>query len=83
MPQGGSGIYEFGAFQLDPVERILWRGGQVIPLTAKGFDLLLVLIRNAGHVVEKSRLMDEVWPGAFVEENNLTVTISALRKALG
>ena len=57
--------------------------GQVIALTPKGLDLLLALVRNAGRVVGKEELMREVWPDTFVEENNLTVNISALRKVLG
>ena len=57
--------------------------GQAVALTPKGFDLLLALVRNAGHVVGKEELMREIWPDTFVEENNLTVNISALRKVLG
>jgi DNA-binding winged helix-turn-helix (wHTH) protein/tetratricopeptide (TPR) repeat protein len=83
MTSRGPGIYEFGAFQLDPVERVLLSHGQVVALTPKGFDLLFALVRNAGRVVNKEQLMTEIWPDTFVEENNLTVTISALRKALG
>lgn len=75
-------MYEFGPFRLDPADRVLWRGGQALALTPKGFDLLLVLVRKAGRVVLKDELMREVWPGTFVKENNLTVTISALRKIL-
>jgi DNA-binding winged helix-turn-helix (wHTH) protein len=56
---------------------------QVIALAPKGLDLLFVLIRNAGRVVDKEEMMREVWPDTFVEENNLTVNISALRKMLG
>src|SRR5947209_18137543 len=84
MGSQGSGIYEFGPFRLDPADRVLLREGQVLALTLtpKGFDLLLVLVRNAGRVVGKDELMREVWPDTFVEENNLTVTISALRKIL-
>src|SRR5215471_15626987 len=83
MPERGSDTYEFGSFQLDAVERVLLGQGEVVALTPKGFDLLFVLVRNAGRVVDKEELMAEVWPHTFVEENNLTVTISALRKALG
>jgi predicted ATPase/DNA-binding winged helix-turn-helix (wHTH) protein len=82
MGARGSGIYEFGRFQLDPADRVLLRDGQVLALSPKGFDLLLMLVRNAGRVVLKDELMREVWPDTFVEENNLTVNISALRKIL-
>ena len=76
-------MYEFGPFRLDPLERSLWKGGQVMALAPKGLDLLLVLVRNAGRVVDKEELMREVWRDTFVEENNLTVNISSLRKMLG
>src|SRR3954454_21774726 len=75
-------MYEFGSFRLDPAQRVLLREDRVLALTPKGFDLLLVLVRNAGRVVLKDELLREVWPDTFVEENNLTVTISALRKIL-
>ena len=76
-------LYEFGAFQLDPVERILARAGERIPLAPKAFDTLVVLVRQSGHVLTKDELMKAVWPDSFVEENNLNQNISALRKALG
>src|SRR5580765_4893020 len=83
MAARGSEIYEFGSFQLDPVERVLLDHGEVVSLTPKAFDLLSTLVRSSGRVVEKEDLMAEIWPDTFVEENNLTVTMSALRKALG
>src|SRR4029453_6710705 len=52
------------------------------PLTLKAFDLLQVLVENQGHLLQKDELLRRVWADAVVEENNLTVTISALRKAL-
>jgi DNA-binding winged helix-turn-helix (wHTH) protein/TolB-like protein/Tfp pilus assembly protein PilF len=76
-------LYEFGPFTVDPVERLLLREGQPIPLKAKVFDVLLVLITKSGHLVEKSELMSALWPDTFVEESNLTVSVSLLRKALG
>ena len=76
-------FYEFGPFRVDPVKRRLLRDGEIISLTPKAFDTLLVLIENSGRVVEKDDLMDKVWAGLAVEENNLTQNISALRKALG
>jgi DNA-binding winged helix-turn-helix (wHTH) protein/TolB-like protein/Flp pilus assembly protein TadD len=74
--------YEFGAFKIDSVERVLLRAGQPVPLTQKVFDLLLLLVQNSGHVVEKNDLMKEIWPDAIVEEGNLTQNISVLRKVL-
>jgi DNA-binding winged helix-turn-helix (wHTH) protein/tetratricopeptide (TPR) repeat protein len=83
MRAQGRTVYEFGPFRLDPVERTLLAGGQASALTPKGFDLLFALVRNAGRIVEKGELLREVWPDTFIEDNNLTVNISALRKILG
>ena len=76
-------IYEFGSFRIDTRERLLLRDGQVVPLTPKVFDTLLVLVANSGHILSKDKVMKEVWPDATVEEANLTKNISTLRKALG
>ena len=76
-------FYEFGGFRLDIVKRLLLRDGEAVPLTPKAFELLLVLIENNERVLEKSELMEWVWPNSFVEETNLTQNISTLRKALG
>jgi pimeloyl-ACP methyl ester carboxylesterase/DNA-binding winged helix-turn-helix (wHTH) protein len=75
--------YQFGPFHLDVRERRLSRGGAVIPLRLKVFDTLLVLVENAGRLVTKQELLDTVWPGTTVEENNLNHNVSVLRKALG
>jgi DNA-binding winged helix-turn-helix (wHTH) protein/TolB-like protein/Flp pilus assembly protein TadD len=75
--------YAFGPFLLDTRERRLLRGREAVPLTLKAFELLQVLVENQGHLLDKEELIRRVWPDAVVEENNLTVTISALRKALG
>src|SRR5438046_1869644 len=74
--------YAFGDFRVDSVERVLMRHGEQVPLTPKVFDLLLLLIENKGRVIEKEKLMKEVWPDTFVEEGNLTQNISVLRKIL-
>jgi len=76
-------FYEFGEFRLDPVEGSLFREGQSVPLTPKAFDLLLVLVENSGSTVEKDELMRRVWPDSFVEEANLSVNMTALRRVLG
>jgi TolB-like protein/tetratricopeptide (TPR) repeat protein len=75
--------YSFEGFLLDAAEQALLREGAPVPLTPKAFLTLLALVRRAGHVVEKERLLDEVWPDTSVEEGNLTVTVFMLRKALG
>lgn len=66
-----------------PGERLLLRDHASVPLTGKAFDLLLALVRRSGHLVSKDDLLQEVWPGRFVEEVNLSVNISAVRKVLG
>jgi DNA-binding winged helix-turn-helix (wHTH) protein/Tol biopolymer transport system component len=75
--------YGFGPFRLDPVKRILARDGRRIPLAAKAFDTLVVLVQHSGDILTKDELMKLVWPGSFVEENNLNQQISRLRRALG
>ena len=75
-------LYEFGPFQLDPPERLLLCDGKPVALPPKAFDLLLALVDRSGHLVEKDQLLKLVWPSAFVEEGNLAVTVSLLRKAL-
>jgi len=75
--------YEFGPFRVDAVKRLLYRDGEVVPLTARVFDVLLVFITNSGRTLTKEELMEQVWPGNFVEEGNLTRNVSTLRKALG
>jgi DNA-binding winged helix-turn-helix (wHTH) protein len=76
-------FYSFDEFRVDPLERLLFRAEQEVPLTPKVFDTLLVLIENGSHVLTKQELMQQVWPDSFVEENNLAQNISTLRKALG
>lgn len=83
MPQSDNNLYAFGEFRLDAVERVLFHGGELVSLTPKALETLLVLVRRAGHVVQKEELMEEVWPDTFVEEGNLNVNVSALRKVLG
>lgn len=75
--------YEFGEFRLDVMKRQLWRDGEVVPLYSKAFDLLLVLVQKSGSLLTKDELLETVWPGQILEEANLTVTMSAIRKALG
>ena len=74
---------EFGPFRLDAAKRVLWREGRIVPLPPKALDLLVALAEQRGDVVTKDDLMKRVWPDTFVEEANLSVNVSALRKALG
>src|SRR5262245_57287619 len=76
-------VYEFGPFRLDVAERLLLRSGATIPLQPKAFDLLLVLVQNCGHLLEKDELLRTVWHDTIVEEVNLANNVSILRKILG
>lgn len=83
MSQETKQLYEFGRFTLDVEEGRLLRDGQPVPLKPKVFETLLVLVENTGHVMDKEGLMKRLWPDSHVEESNLTVNVSQLRKALG
>jgi len=83
MPLVEKEIYRFDRFVLDPVERLLSCDGAPVSLTPKAFDTLICLVRNQGRMVTKDELLRQVWPDTFVEEINLAVNISAIRKALG
>lgn len=76
-------FYDFGPYRLDPVRRQLLKDGASVQLTPKAFDTLLALVEERGNLLEKDVLINRIWPDSFVEEGNLTVTISMLRKALG
>ncbi|HJQ24652.1 MAG TPA: winged helix-turn-helix domain-containing protein [Blastocatellia bacterium] len=76
-------IYEFGPFRLDPARRVLRKEDDEVALTPKAFETLLALVEANGQLLEKDALMQRLWPDSFVEEGNLTVYISTLRKALG
>ena len=75
--------YEFGSFRVDESERLLLRGEDVVPLTPKAFEMLLVLLESSGRVLTKEELIKRVWPDSFVEEANLSHNIYKLREALG
>ena len=76
-------VYEFKGFRLDRAERRLLHHGRPIQLKPKIFDLLLYLVERQGQLIEKDELMREIWPNTVVEENNITVSMSMLRKILG
>lgn len=78
-----SPLLRFGPFELLPIERQLRRDGRVLPVGARAFDVLQALIDERGRLVTKDQLLDRVWPGLVVEESNVQVQVSALRKALG
>jgi DNA-binding winged helix-turn-helix (wHTH) protein/TolB-like protein/tetratricopeptide (TPR) repeat protein len=76
-------LYQFGPFELDPAERLLVDHGRAVPISPKSFDMLLVLVERSGHLCQKEELMKVLWPDSFVEEGNLTVAVSSIRKVLG
>jgi DNA-binding winged helix-turn-helix (wHTH) protein/Tfp pilus assembly protein PilF/TolB-like protein len=75
-------IYEFDSFRLDPANRRLMSSGVEVPLPGRAFDLLLMLVSRPGTLLTKEELTTTLWNGAFVEESNLTVAASTLRRAL-
>jgi DNA-binding winged helix-turn-helix (wHTH) protein len=75
--------FAFGPFRVVPRARLLERDGSQTPVGSRAFDLLCVLVSRAGEVVSKSELMARVWPGLTVEESNLRVHITHLRRILG
>lgn len=83
MPDGDFRYFEFGEFRLDAQQRVLQRNGETIHLTPRIFNLLYVMVENAGRVLEHDELLDKVWEGAFVEQANVKKSISTLRQILG
>ena len=75
-------LYEIGPLQLDPEARVLTHAGAAVPLGARGVAVLTALVSCANQYVEKSAILDAAWPGLVVEEANLAVQISAIRRAL-
>jgi predicted ATPase/DNA-binding winged helix-turn-helix (wHTH) protein len=73
----------FGEFRLQPGRRMLYRGGEEVPLTARAFAVLQALVERGGQLVSKDELMRRVWAGVVVEDNNLAVQVGVLRKLLG
>jgi TolB-like protein/DNA-binding winged helix-turn-helix (wHTH) protein/Flp pilus assembly protein TadD len=82
VPNGARRFYEFGPFRLDPNRHRLFLGDEVVPLSPKAIQTLILLVENRGKLLERESLMDALWPHVIVEDANLTVTVSQLRKAL-
>src|SRR5580658_7755005 len=88
MGSGGTRVerpakYQFGEFELFPNQGSLWQAGVRVPLMPKPLATLVVLVERGGETVSKDELLAQVWHGTAVEENNLTQSISMLRKVLG
>ncbi|HEX6794746.1 MAG TPA: tetratricopeptide repeat protein [Casimicrobiaceae bacterium] len=75
-------LYEIGPLRLDPEARVLTLAGAAVPLGARGVAVLTVLVSHANEYVQRAEIMDLAWPGLVVEEANLAVQISAIRRAL-
>src|SRR6185295_2022682 len=73
----------FGPFRLLPAQRLLLEGETPVRLGSRAFDILAALVERAGEVVGKEELIARAWPQTFVEEANLKIQVSALRRALG
>ena len=80
---GAAAPLRFGRFELQPDECRLLVDGAPAAIGGRAFDLLLALAGRPGQLVGKHALMDLVWPGLVVQENNLAAQMSALRKVLG
>lgn len=74
---------EFGPFEFRPAERLLLKGQARVEVGSRALDILAILIDNAGNVVGKQILLNQVWPGVIVEESSIRVHIANLRRALG
>src|SRR5690349_20236401 len=82
-PTATATALRFGRFELQPEERRLLVDGAPAAIGGRAFDLLLALAERPGKLLGKHALMDIVWPGLVVTENNLAAQVSALRKLLG
>jgi DNA-binding winged helix-turn-helix (wHTH) protein len=80
--RSGEAGYLFGSFRLLPAQRLLLSGEEPVRLGSRAMDILIVLVERAGELVSKDRLMARVWPCTFVVPSNLTVHLTALRRAL-
>lgn len=77
-----SSIYRFDNFKLDAARRLLFKDEELVTLPPKAYEILLFLVKSGGRIIEKSELMKEIWQDSYVEDNNLTVNITLIRKAL-
>ena len=82
MPASFGEKYQYDEFELDTTELVLRHEGEIVPLTPKALQVLTYLVRNHGRVVWRKEMLEALWPDSFVEDSNLTVAISALRKVL-
>jgi predicted ATPase/DNA-binding winged helix-turn-helix (wHTH) protein len=81
-PAAAATVYRFQHFELAPLARSLSAAGRPVRLSSRAFDILVYLVAHAGCAIAKERLIEHVWPSTIVEDVNLRVQISSLRKAL-
>jgi DNA-binding winged helix-turn-helix (wHTH) protein len=79
---GTAGGYQIGPFRFDPAAKVMTRDGAPVALGPRAVAVLELLVQSAHEYVPKARLMDKAWPGTVVEDSNLAVQISAIRRAL-
>src|SRR3954471_19217401 len=80
---GARSMYEIGPFRLDPQAQVLLHGGEPVALGPRAVQVLTTLVEHAHRHVGKESLINAAWPGRIVEESNLNVQVSAIRRALG
>lgn len=83
MPSKTKHLYEFEKFRLDAELLCLWRDSELVSVAPKVLQVLVLLVEKHGEIVSREELLEKVWRETFVEEANITYTISLLRKALG
>ena len=76
-------FYEFDEFRLDAEKHSLWRGCELVQIFPKSLEILVLLVGKHGEIVSREELLETVWQNTFVEEANITYTVSQLRKTLG
>jgi TolB-like protein len=76
-------VFKFGNCYLNSTERRVLKNGKFLKLTSKTFDVLAILVASGGEIVSKDAILGSVWNGSFVEEGNLAVHVSKLRRSLG
>jgi TolB-like protein/Tfp pilus assembly protein PilF len=76
-------IYAFGPFRLDASQHLLFNGDSTVPLTPKAFEVLVMLVQNSGRILEKDKIIKDIWLETYVGEATLAQNIFTLRKALG
>lgn len=76
-------FYRFGEFEMDLTDENLRQNGEKLRINRRSFQVLRLLIERAGQIISKQEFFDTVWADTFVEDNSLTVTMTALRKIIG